>query len=90
MLPDARVDMNNFIKTRRQVDEKVRNAYWFAHERLGSKARVHYGDIYALPAELGDFDVAVMCSVLLHVRDPLHVFENCARIAETLVVTDVR
>ena len=68
--------------------EHVRNAYWFTHERVGSKARVYYGDIYSLPEELGHFDYAVICAVLLHVRDPLRVVEQCARLADNLVITD--
>ena len=40
--------------------EGLRNGYWFAHERLGSKARVHYGNVYDLPDELGHFDIAVL------------------------------
>lgn len=48
------------------------------------------GNIYALPEALGHFDYAVICSVLLHVRDPLRVFENCAKLADTILVTDMR
>ena len=40
-----------------QKDQRLKNGYWFAHERLGSKARVSYGDIYNLPDELGTLEV---------------------------------
>jgi hypothetical protein len=52
-------------------------------------AKVHYGDVYDLPRDLGRFDIAVMGSVLLHVRDPLGVVEQCARLSDRRVVTDV-
>ena len=30
-----------------------------------------------------------VCAVLLHMRDPLRVVENCARLADTVIVTDL-
>lgn len=69
--------------------ERIRNGFWFAHERFGSRARVHYGSAYDLPEALGHFDVAVMASVLLHLRDPLRVLARCAELADMLIVTDL-
>lgn len=89
VVPDAQLDVENFVSARRQIMEKLRNSYWFAHERVGSKARVHYGSGYAIPKELGHFDVATLCAVLLHVRDPLRVLANCADLADTLIVSDL-
>ncbi len=88
VVPDARIDLDAFVAEVSDGIEHVRNAYWFTHERVGSKARVYYGDIYALPEELGHFDYAVICAVLLHVRDPLRVVEQCARLADNLLITD--
>lgn len=88
-VPDASLDIERFARETRNDIEHVRDAYWFAHERVGSKARVYYGDIYALPDELGHFDIAVLAAVLLHVRDPLRVIEQCARLADSLVITDM-
>ena len=89
VVPDAALDIPRFITEVGQGIESVRNAYWFTHERVGSKARVHYGDIYALPDLLGHFDFAVLAAVLLHVRDPLKAVEQCARLADNLVITDL-
>ncbi len=88
-VPDAHMDVKEFSRSRTAGMEGLRNGYWFAHERLRSKARVHYGNVYDLPDELGHFDIAVLCAVLLHVRDPLRVVENCARLSDSLVVTDL-
>jgi O-methyltransferase len=90
VIPDASLDTQGFLEETRQNIEFVRNAYWFTHERVGSKAKVHYGDVYALPDELGHFDIAVMAAVLLHLRDPLRVIEGCARLADSLVITEAR
>jgi SAM-dependent methyltransferase len=65
------------------------NGFWFAHRRHRSAAQVHQGNIYDLPPELGRFDIAVMGSVLLHVRDPLGVVAQCARISDRIVIADV-
>ena len=86
---DASLDLDAFVEEVRDGIERVRNAYWFTHERVGSKAQVYYGDIYDLPDALGHFDYAVICAVLLHVRDPMKVVEGCARLADNLVITDV-
>jgi SAM-dependent methyltransferase len=68
---------------------RMKNGFWFAHRRHDSAARVHYGNVYDLPQRLGRFDVAVMAAVLLHVRDPLGVVAQCARLSDRLVITDM-
>jgi len=42
-----------------------------------------------LPAALGQFDIAVMGSVLLHCRDPLRIVEQCGKMARALIITDM-
>lgn len=70
-------------------NEAFKNSYWLAHRALSSKARVHYGSAYSIPAELGTFDISTLACVLLHNRDPLRILENCARITrETLIVVE--
>jgi len=51
--------------------EQWKNAYWLSHRVLKSKAEVYYGNIYELPAELGQFDVAIVGSVLEHLNDQI-------------------
>lgn len=89
IVPDCRVDLEELTKDRCAGIDFTRNGFWFVHERVGSKAKVHYGNVYDIPDELGHFDVAVLCSVLLHLRDPLRVVQNCARLADSLVITEV-
>jgi SAM-dependent methyltransferase len=87
-VPDPETDLKAWADARRIGMEGLRNSYWFAHERFESRAKVHYGNVYDLPYELGHFDIAVMGSVLLHVRDPLGVVQSCARLADALVITE--
>ena len=67
--------------------ERWKNAYWLCHRLLGSRAEVYYGNIYELPAELGQFDVAIVGSVLEHLSDQITALASIARLTkETIVV----
>jgi SAM-dependent methyltransferase len=67
--------------------EQWKNAYWLCHRLLGSKAEVYYGDIYELPMELGQFDVAIVGSVLEHLNDQITALASIARLTrETIVI----
>ncbi len=58
------------------------NAYWLAHAALGSRAKAHYGDVYQLPEGLGQFDVALVGSILEHLADPIKALASIARRTE--------
>jgi 2-polyprenyl-3-methyl-5-hydroxy-6-metoxy-1,4-benzoquinol methylase len=67
--------------------EQWKNAYWLCHRLLDSKAEVAYGNIYELPVELGQFDVAIVGSVLEHLSDQITALASIARLTkETIVV----
>ena len=67
--------------------ERWKNAYWLCHRLLGSRAEVYYGNIYELPAELGQFDVAIVGAVLEHLSDQITALASIARLTkETIVV----
>lgn len=67
--------------------EQWKNAYWLCHRQLNSSARVYYGDIYDLPAELGQFDIAIAGSVLEHLSDQVRALASIARLTrETIVI----
>jgi len=69
--------------------ERIKNSYWFLHRAFGSKAKVHYGDTYELPRELGDFDISVLACILLHSKYPHTILENCARLTrQKIVITE--
>jgi SAM-dependent methyltransferase len=89
IVPQEGLDLTAIGAGRRRIMEELRNGFWWAHKRMGSRARVHYGNVYSLPDELGDFDVAVMAAILRHTRDPLRIVEGCARRAQTLVITEM-
>ncbi|MBI3513381.1 MAG: methyltransferase domain-containing protein [Proteobacteria bacterium] len=67
----------------------LRNSYWLAHRLLGSRARCFYGNVYDLPAELGEFDVVMVGQILGHLRDPLGALTSiAARCRGTMIITD--
>jgi SAM-dependent methyltransferase len=67
--------------------EQWRNAYWLCHRVLNSKAEVYYGDINHLPEGLGQFDVAIVGSVLEHLSDPITALASISRLTrKTLVI----
>ena len=66
--------------------ERWKNSYWLCHRLLGSKAEVYYGNIYDLPRELGQFDVAIVGSVLEHLSDQITALASIARLTKEKVV----
>ncbi len=70
------------------VMRRVRNSFWFTHATLGLRARLAHASAYDIPAGLGQFDIAVLACVLLHCHSPLRILEQCARRAETLIITE--
>jgi SAM-dependent methyltransferase len=68
---------------------EVRNGYWLTHRLLGSRVKCFYGDVYDLPAELGEFDVVMVGQILGHLRDPLGALTSIApRCRGKLIITD--
>ena len=67
--------------------DRWKNAYWLCHRLLKSGADVFYGDLLELPPALGKFDVAIVGSVLEHLRDPAKALESIAGVTGgTMVV----
>jgi SAM-dependent methyltransferase len=66
--------------------EQWKNAYWLCHRLLDSKAEVYYGNIYHLPRELGQFDVAIVGSVLEHLSDQITALASIARLTKETIV----
>ncbi|MGA9573740.1 MAG: class I SAM-dependent methyltransferase [Lysobacterales bacterium] len=69
---------------------RIRNGFWFCHERFASEARVYHGSAENLPPELGEFDVVLLASILLHSRSPVAILESCARLVTgSIIITEV-
>ena len=67
---------------------RIRNAFWLAHKRLHSKAKLVYGHANQLPASFGQFDVGVIANVLQHLQDPVGAIMQLANASKSVVVTE--
>ncbi len=89
-VPMPGIDFDAWRQTFLVSVQRVRNAFWYLHRQYGSSVRVVETDPETLPAEVGEFDVGVFASMLLHCRSPFSVLEGClARVRETVIVTDL-
>jgi len=79
-------ELDDLLASGQKSLKEIKNSYWFSHRAFRSKAKVHYGNAYDLPAELGRFDVAVMACMLLHNKSPLLILENCARVTSEAII----
>ncbi len=66
--------------------EQWKNAYWLCHRLLDSSAEVYYGNIYDLPRRLGQFDVAIVGSVLEHLNDQITALASISRLTKETIV----
>lgn len=82
-------DREAFASQHDQWIDKWRNAYWLTHRLNNSKARIHYGDVYRLPKELGRFDVTIVGSILEHLADPIKALASISRVTadDMIIVT---
>ena len=87
-------DPGHWLTTEERFKEgigRLNNAYWLGHRAYGSKARVVYGEVYSVPEEVGEVDVALFGAILLHTRDPFAALQSPLRLTrETVVVTEMR
>ncbi|HSB29485.1 MAG TPA: class I SAM-dependent methyltransferase [Pyrinomonadaceae bacterium] len=81
-----REDYQSWVVSYAATIEKWKNAYWLCHRLLNSKAKVFYGDIFTLPAELGEFEVVIVGAVLEHLRDPIGALTSIAHVVRERLV----
>lgn len=91
LLPVAGGDTTeNRTDLMRTTIEGIHNSWWYMHSIYGSSAKLVHGDLYNLPGDLGEFDVAVFGAILLHLREPWGAISEVARrTQERIVVTDL-
>lgn len=88
--PLATQDMTGWKEYFQGCITGVRNSFWYLHHQYGSQVRLIEAIPEAIPDDLGDFDIGLLSSVLLHVRSPLSLLESVARrVRDTLIVTDL-
>lgn len=90
LVPYYGLDQKALSHERYNTLERLNNSWWFTHAKRGSKAKCIYSSIYDLDSRAGTFDVVTLCSILLHLRDPIRAIElACARARSEIIITDV-
>jgi hypothetical protein len=88
IVPYHGYDYKQELADRRHHLDEINNGFWFAHNKLKSKARMVYGTVYNIPEDIGTFEIGVVGMILLHLRDPFLALQKISdRISETIVVT---
>lgn len=89
-VPYAGRDGTEEERQRREQIGRLNAAFLMVREAMGMRAELVHGSVYDLPASLGRFDVCVLGSVLLHLRDPFLALERALALTDrTVVVTDM-
>lgn len=88
IVPYYGYDYRQELADRRAHLQEINNGFWFAHNKLNSKAEMVYGTVYNIPENIGNFDIGVVGMILLHLRDPFLALQKISEhINETIVVT---
>lgn len=89
VVPYADEDTDEWLEKRKAHIRKLNNAYRLGHQAFNSKAKLVHGTVYKLPKSIGVVDIAVVGSILLHLRDPWSALRNiCSVTKETIVITE--
>jgi hypothetical protein len=87
-VPHYKADVQGRIRNIQKFIEPMKDGYWYAHRALKSRAKVHYGNLYNLPDELGKFDIAMYGLILTHLREPFMALAQGAKLVrDTMIVT---
>lgn len=88
--PLATQDMTDWMDYFQDCITRVRNSFWYLHHEYKSQVRLIEAVPEAIPDSVGDFDIGLLSSVLLHVRSPISLLESVARrVRGTMIVTDL-
>lgn len=89
LLPVKNWDMYLAKTTHMHMISTYQNAWWYMHRLLGSRAKMVYGNIYDLPGDIGNFDVAFFGNILLHLQDPFEALRQAAnRTTSTIIISE--
>jgi len=90
IVPFAGIDYAEHIALFKRHIRKLNNGYWFAHRAHDSRAKVVYGTAYRIPESVGRFEVGILGSILLHLRDPFLALQSvAAHVDRTIVIAEI-
>jgi O-methyltransferase len=66
---------------------RMKNSYWYMHERLASSCSVAYGDLFRLYRSVDAHDIVIAGAILEHLNDQISAIASMARVAkETIII----
>ena len=78
------------LKVLLKGEAMLRKSYWYAHKAFNSKSKLILSHVSDLPAEIGIYDISLMCSVILHLQNPFLGIQNMLRhTREKAIITDM-
>ena len=83
------VDVDVAQRTIAESVARYKKAYWLGHRLFRSNARAIYGHVNDIHDNVPQVDIAFFGDVLLHLENPLRAIVSAARIAHTMIVTEV-
>ena len=82
-------DYPKWLSSNNEGLTRTKKSYWLAYREFNSNAKVYYGNAYALPPELGQFDIVIVGQILVHLQDVVRALASAAnRCANTLVIAE--
>lgn len=85
----AMKDRAGWEVTANQYLDSIKRSYWLAHKEFRSQNLVYYGNAYALPEGLGQFDIVIVGQILVHLSDTLRALASIAnRCKNTLIIAE--
>lgn len=90
MVPYKNRDQEYSRLRRKDHIRRLNNSFILAKRKLNSKVKSIHGTIYRMTDYMGEVDIAVFGSILLHLRDPLLALEKVlSKTKETVIITDI-
>ena len=79
VVPRVKCNWQEELTVLMQEEERRRNAYWYTHKALNSKAKLIHAHACDLPRDLGIYDISLLYTMLVHIRDPYLALQNMLR-----------
>jgi O-methyltransferase len=89
LVPRAGVDLESLKSRFGSHIERIRNSFWYLHSLKHSAVELYEANPYDIPDELGEFDIGLLASILLHCSSPVRMIESVSRrVKDTIIICD--
>ena len=90
LVPRAGVDLESLKSKFGSHIQRIRNSFWYLHSLRHSAVELYEANPYDIPDELGEFDIGLLASILLHCSSPVRMIESVSRrVKDTMIICDM-